>query len=56
MAGMMDKAKDKMSDMGDQAGDRMEQLKAQAKDGTLSDKGKQELEKLKGRSDNRDSQ
>lgn len=56
MAGMIDNAKDKMGDMGGDAMERMKALEAKAKDGSLNDQGREELEKLRSRFEHRDQQ
>jgi len=56
MANMIDSLKDKMGDMSEEAKARLQQLQTDAKNGTLDDKGKAELERLRGRMQHHDQQ
>lgn len=53
MAGFMDNAKSKMGDMGDDMSARFEELKSKEQAGELDDKGREELQMLRSRMENK---
>ena len=52
--GMLDDAKDKMSDGMDSMRARYEELKSREQDGSLDDKGRMELDQLRNRFERKD--